>query len=80
VVFSPQHGERRKTSKSLKDKSFSQTWWYIPIIPELRSLRQEDQEFKANQRPYLKKKNINRNCLQFTFEPNNSKSMNRARG
>jgi hypothetical protein len=54
--FFPQHGERRKTSKSLKDKSFSQTWWYIPIIPELRSLRQEDQEFKANQRPYLKKK------------------------
>jgi hypothetical protein len=35
-------------------------WWSIPAIPELRRLRQEDQEFKVSltyiARPYLKTK------------------------
>jgi hypothetical protein len=37
------------------------SWWYMPIIPELRKLRQEDGKFKASlsniARPYLKKPN-----------------------
>jgi hypothetical protein len=36
-------------------------WWYMPVIPVLRRLRQKDTEFKANQghimKPCLKKKN-----------------------
>jgi hypothetical protein len=35
-------------------------WWFIPISPILRRLRQEDREFKASlgyiERSYLKKK------------------------
>jgi hypothetical protein len=30
-----------------KKKNDSQIWWYIPIIPALRMLRQEEKEFEA---------------------------------
>jgi hypothetical protein len=30
-----------------KDKIPSQEWWYISVILALRSLRQEDHEFRA---------------------------------
>jgi hypothetical protein len=37
-------------------------WWYMPVIPVLRRLRQKDTEFKANQghimKPCLKKKKM----------------------
>jgi hypothetical protein len=26
----------------------SQAWWYTPVIPALRKLRQEDHEFEAS--------------------------------
>jgi hypothetical protein len=26
----------------------NQAWWYTPVIPKLRRLRQEDSEFKAS--------------------------------
>jgi hypothetical protein len=38
----------------------SQVWWYMPVIPAVGSLVQEDLEFEVNlcytTRPYLKKK------------------------
>jgi hypothetical protein len=38
----------------------SQLWWYTPVIPALRRLKQEDYKFKASLgltlRSYLKKK------------------------
>jgi hypothetical protein len=33
-------------NKTIK-KNLCWVWWYMPIIPALRRLRQEDYEFKA---------------------------------
>jgi hypothetical protein len=30
-----------------RQQYIKRTWWYIPVIPELRSWKQEDQKFKA---------------------------------
>jgi hypothetical protein len=41
----------------------NQAWWYTPVIPKLRRLRQEDSEFKASLgyiRSLKKKKKRNR--------------------
>jgi hypothetical protein len=44
-----------------KNDSLSQEWWYTPVIPVLRRLRQENYEFHSSMgyivRPYLNKKN-----------------------
>jgi hypothetical protein len=44
-------------------------WWYLPIIPALRSLKQEDCEFKASLGymgrscpPHIKQTANNKNC------------------
>jgi hypothetical protein len=46
--------------KNLIKRSWA--WWYTPVILALRTLRQEDQEFKVSlghiERPCLKKKII----------------------
>jgi hypothetical protein len=42
----------------IKKSSVSLVWWYMPVIPTFKRLRQEDQEFEANLsligRPYFK--------------------------
>jgi hypothetical protein len=46
------------TTEESRKIIFYQAWWYIPVIPALRSLRQKDCKFKANLgwigRPILK--------------------------
>jgi hypothetical protein len=41
-------------------KTFYLVWWYTPVIPALRKLRQEDHKFKVSlgyiERPCLEKK------------------------
>jgi hypothetical protein len=36
-----------------KKRNTNLTWWHIPIIPVLRRLRQEVQEFEASLGPCL---------------------------
>jgi hypothetical protein len=47
---------------------WSWTWWYIPITPALRRLRQKNVKFKASQsyteRTYLKNNNNGKNPKQ----------------